>query len=205
MNNLQELFWFFWTWGTFSFPKLPGNLISKTSSGSRNSNLYSFSRYLLGTFYGTTHFQLLSGLYIGRQKEPYNPIFISLTFFVSSTAFICIFVKKIRERYKDNKLLLQINIQIQTPPPPQFQYNNVKNNNPILNGLEMTLTVGIVFSTSLLLLVHFLAGQDEIDNYWIKSNYLELATSIIYKVIIPIVYLVKRKDVRNFMWTRIFN
>ena len=179
--------------------------VPKTSSGSGYSNLYSFSRYMLGTFYGTTHFQLLSGLYIGRQKEPYNPIFISLTFFVSSTAFICIFVKKIRERYKDKMILQQINIQIQTPPPPQFQYNNVKNNQPILNGLEMTLTVGISFTTALLIVVHFLASQDEKNQYWTKSNYLELATSLLFKVIIPIIYLVKRKDVRNFIWNTIFN
>ena len=160
---------------------------------------------MLGTFYGTTHFQLLSGLYIGRQKEPYNPIFISLTFFVSSTAFICIFVKKIRERYKDKMLLLQINIQIQTPPPPQFQYNNIKNNNPILNGLEMTLMVGIAFLTALLLVVHFVGSQDEKNQYWIKSNYLDLGTSTLFKVIVPIIYLVKRKDMRNFIWNTIFN
>ena len=159
---------------------------------------------MLGTFYETTHFQLLSGLYIGRPKGPYEQIYITTTFLISAIAFICVSLKKIKEKYKEKKLLQQINVQIQNPPA-QFQFNNVKNNVSLLNGIEMTLTVGIVFSTSLLLLVHFLAGQDEIDNYWIKSNYLELATSIIYKIIIPIVYLVKRKDVRNFMWTRIYN
>ena len=159
---------------------------------------------MLGTFYETTHFQLLSGLHIGSPQGPYEQIYITITSLISATAFICVSLKKIKEKYKEKKLLQQINVQIQNPPA-QFQFNNVKNNVSLLNGFEMTLTVGIVFSTSLLLLVHFLAGQDEIDKYWIKSNYLELATSIIYKVIIPIVYLVKRKDVRNFMWTRFFN
>ena len=102
-------------------------------------------------------------------------------------------------------LLQQINIQIQTPPPPQFQYNNVKNNNPILNGLEMTLMVGIAFLTALLLVVHFVGSQDEKNQYWIKSNYLDLGTSTLFKVIVPIIYLVKRKDLRNFIWNTIFN
>ena len=53
----------------------------------------------------------------------------------------------------------QINIQIQTPPshpPTQFNTQFVKNNDPLMNEFEMTLTVAIVFSTTLLLLVHFM-------------------------------------------------
>ena len=74
-----------------------------------------------------------------------------------------------------------------------------------MNEFEMTLIAAIVFSTTLLLLVHFLASQDERNQYWVKSTYLELASSVIYKVIIPITYLVKRKDVRTFIWNTIFN
>ena len=171
---------------------------------------------MLGTFYGTTHFQLLSGLYIGRQKEPYSLIFLTITSFISTVALICMTGKKIKERYKDKKLLQQINIYIQNPPaqfqhnneknpPPQFQYNNVKNNVSLLNGFEMTMMVGFIFLTSLLLLVYFLASQDEMNQYWVIANYLELATSIIFKVINPIIYLVKRKDVRNFIQNTISN
>ena len=121
---------------------------------------------------------------------------------------MCVYAKKIRERYKDKMLLKQINIQIQTPPshpPNQFNTQFVKNNDPLMNEFELTLTVAIVFSTTLLLLVHFLASQDERNQYWFKSTYLELACSVIYKVIIPITYLVKRKDVQTFIWNTISN
>ena len=171
---------------------------------------------MLGTFYGTTHFQLLSGLYVGRQKDPYSLVFLTITSFISAAAFFCATGKKIKERYKDKKLLQQINIHIQNPPaqfqhnneknpPPQFQYNNAKNNVSLLNGFEMTMMVGFIFLTSLLLLVYFLASQDEMNQYWVIANYLELATSIIFKVINPIIYLVKRKDVRNFIQNTISN
>ena len=121
---------------------------------------------------------------------------------------MCVYAKKIKERYKDKMLLQQINIQIQTHPPhPPTQFNTqfVKNNDPLMNEFEMTLTVAIVFSTTLLLLVHFLASQDERNQYWVKSIYLEFACSVIYKVIIPITYLVKRKDVQTFIWNTISN
>ena len=162
------------------------------------------SRYILGTFYETTHFQLLSGLYVGRQKEIYAALFIAVNLVISAAASFCALIKIIKERYKDKKLLRQINVQI-TNPPAKFQYNNVKSNVSIMNGYEMILTVGIVFSTSLVLLVHVFSGQDENNQYWVKTNYLELATSMIYKVIIPITYLVKRRDMRNFIWNEIFN
>ena len=121
---------------------------------------------------------------------------------------MCVYVKKIRERYKDKTLLQQISIQFQTPPakpPTQFNTQFVKNNDPLMNEFEMTLVVAIVFSTTLLLLVHFLASQDERNQYWVKLTYLELACSVIYKVIIPITYLAKRKDVQTYIWNTISN
>ena len=169
-----------------------------------NFNFDSNSRYMLGTFYGTTQFQLLSGLYVGRQKEPYSLIFLTITSFISTVALICMTGKKIKERYKDKKLLQQINIQIPNPPA-QFQYNNEKNNVSLLNVFEMTLLVGIMFLISLLLLVYFLTSKDEISYYWVEANHLELVTSIIFKVINPIIYLVIRKDVRNFIQNTISN
>ena len=159
---------------------------------------------MLGTFHGSTHFQLLSGFYIGRQEEIYYPIFIILTFIISATAFLCASYKKIREKHKDKIFLRQINVQIQTLPPVQHQYNNVKNNVFLFNGFEITLTVGIVFSISLLGLSYFFASKDDIDHYWANYIYVELAAFVVWKVVIPIIYLMKRKDVRNFIWNTIF-
>ena len=158
---------------------------------------------MLGTFYGTTHFQLLSGIYIGRQNEPYAPIFITITSSISASAFICVSAKRIKERYKDRTLLQNINVKIKNPTI-LYQYNNAKHNTPLLNGYEMTLIVGIVFAITLIFLVHALAIEDEIDEYWLKSIYLGRVTDIIYKVIIPIIFLTKRGDVRNFIWNTAF-
>ena len=161
---------------------------------------------MLGTFHGSTHFQLLSGFYIGRQEEYYYPIFIILTFIISATAFLCASYKKMREKHKDKILLRKIIVQIQTPPPVQhqYQYNNEKNNVFLFNGFEITLTVGIVFSISLLGLSYFLAIKDDINHYWANYIYVELAAFVVWKVVIPIIYLMKRKDVRNFIWNTIF-
>ena len=155
---------------------------------------------MLGTFHGSTHFQLLSGFYIGRQEEYYYPIFIILAFIVSATSFLCASCKKIKEKYKDKILLQKINVQIQTPPPVQLQYNNVKNNVFLFNGSDITLTVGIVFSISLLGLSYYFASKDDINHYWANYIYVELAAFVVWKVVIPIIYLMKRKDVRNFIW-----
>ena len=75
---------------------------------------YNF-RYMLGTFHGTTHFQLLSGFYIGRQEESYWPIFSILICFISLISFMCVSYKKTKEKYRDKILLQQINVQIQNP------------------------------------------------------------------------------------------
>ena len=161
-------------------------------------------RYMLGTFHGTTHFQLLSGIYIGRQKEYYLPIFIILMCIISAIAFFCVSYKRSKEKYNDKIFLQHINILIQTPSTVQHQYNNEKNNVLLFNGYEITMTVGIVFSICLLVLSYFFASKDDINHYWANYIYIELAAFIIFKVIIPIIYLVKRKDVRNFIRNNYF-
>ena len=72
---------------------------------------YNF-RYMLGTFHGTTHFQLLSGFYLGRQNEYYQTTFITLTCIISATAFICVSYKRFKEKYKDKILLHHINVAV---------------------------------------------------------------------------------------------
>ena len=157
---------------------------------------------MLGTFHGATHFQLLSGFRIGRQEQPYWPIFITIPCLISVASLICVSGKKIVEKYKDKKFLQQINIQIHNPQI-QSQYNNLKNNVSLLNGFEITLIVGIVFTFSLLILANIFANQS-VNQYWANAINLELVSFIIYKVIIPIIYLAKRRDVRNFIWNTYF-
>ena len=159
---------------------------------------------MLGTFHGTAHFQLLSGLYIGRQEELYWTIFFTLTCLISLASLICVTGKKIKEKYKDKILLKNINVQIQNQPVQEefdtiSMFNNVKNNVPLLNGFQIMLTVGIAFSIALVFIVHSFVIQDDINHPWINSIYLELVVNIIYKLVIPIIYLAKRRDVRKFI------
>ena len=68
----------------------------------------------------------------------------------------------------------------------------------------MTLVIGTAFSIFLLILTNHLASQGDANKNWANSIYLELASYFIYKVIIPITYLAKRRDVRNFIWNDYF-
>ena len=43
------------------------------------------------------------------------------------------------------------------------------------------------------------------DENWIKYLYQEFATMTIYKVIVPILSLWSKKDLRTFMWRIIYN
>ena len=158
ISVIKALLIFKWSWivgideqfaGTFSILLNVGYVLVSQSARfvhnlKRFWNYFSFDsifRYLLGSFHGTLDFQLLSGLYLGRQKNWYATIFLTITFSISTSSFILVFVKKIKERYKEKILLQQINIQI-PDASAQNHFNNVQNNVAILSGIEMTMIVG---------------------------------------------------------------
>ena len=74
--------------------------------------MYNLFRYFLGTFYESVHFQLLTGIKIGYQREPFWPIFLAITLLLSGVAFLSVNLKKMKERYRDRKFLQKININI---------------------------------------------------------------------------------------------
>ena len=74
--------------------------------------MYNLFRYCLGTFYGSVHFQLLTGIKLGYEREPFWPIFLAITLLLSGVAFLSVNLKKMKERYRDLKFLQKININI---------------------------------------------------------------------------------------------
>ena len=50
-------------------------------------------RYWLGTFHDSAHFQLLSGIKLGYQRNIYAPIYLSITTFTSVIAITCANIK----------------------------------------------------------------------------------------------------------------
>ena len=74
--------------------------------------MYNLFRYCLGTFYESVHFQLLTGIKLGYQREPFWPIFLAITLVLSGAAFLSVNLKKMKERYRDLKFLQKININI---------------------------------------------------------------------------------------------
>ena len=62
--------------------------------------------------YGSTHFQLMSGIRIGQPKELHFKIFTSLITFVSGVATLSINIKRMKEWYKEKMILQQMNINL---------------------------------------------------------------------------------------------
>ena len=75
-------------------------------------NSYNLFRYFLGTFHGSVHFQLLTGINLGYQHERFMPIFLAITILLSGVSFLSVNLKKMKERYQDRKFLQNININI---------------------------------------------------------------------------------------------
>ena len=63
----------------------------------------------------------------------------------------------------------------------------------------MTLIAGIPFLLVVVLLVIKWFGNDRKMDFWSQYYIQENALIVIYKIVIPIIYLVKRKDFRIYI------
>ena len=99
---------------------------------------------MLGTFHRTVHFQLLTGLHLGHQEVAYWQIFIPLMLLIPTLAISCIIFKRIKEMYKDRKILQQININLKTQEP---KLSDIGNDYSILHEPEIAMAAKIAFST----------------------------------------------------------
>ena len=163
------------------------------------------SRYLLGSFFETMHFQLLSGIQLTIRPRLYGPIYFSIIFLTSTIAFVITNIKKMKERYKEWKFHqnINVNLNVQQHNEGQLQFNNVKNNFPLLSGFQIALLVGFVLTCHITF--WFLDYTFNDSKYYYKQYYIyililqELAL-FIFNIAMPLIYLIKNKKIRKCFW-----
>ena len=159
------------------------------------------SRYFLGTFFDSVHFQLLSGIKLTIRPKLYDSIYLSVIFLISAIAFVITYIKKMKERYKEWKFHQNINVNLikQQHYEGQLQFNNVKNNIPLLSGFQLALFVGFVLAGNITFL--FLDYTfNESMYFYTQYFYKGLALIFIYNIVIPLLYLIKKKKMRKYLW-----
>ena len=124
-----------------------------------------------------------------------------IIFFISGIAFVITNIKKGKEKYKEWKLHQNIivNLIIQQPQEGQLPYNNVKNNVPLLNGFEIVVLVGFIVTICAVLLILNLTTNSS-KYFYQQFVYKEFAMMLFYNVIGPAIYLIKKKDLRKYVW-----
>ena len=166
---------------------------------SKKTFLFNF-RYFLGSFFYTVHFQLLSGIQLMPRLSIYGLIYHSIIFLLSAVAFVITNIKKMKERYKEWKFHQNINVNLNKQPyEGQMQFNNVKNNFPLLSGFQIALLVGFVIAGNVTFWFLDYAFND--SKYYYKQFMFKTITLIfIYNIVIPIIYLIKKKEMRKYWW-----
>ena len=145
------------------------------------------------------HFQLLSGIQVSIRPRLHGPIYLSIIFLTSGIAFFITNIKKFKERYKEWKFHRNININLNQPQlhEGQLQFNNVKNNFPLLTGFQIALLVGFVLAGNVTFWFLEYAFND--SKYFYKQFlYKELTLIFVYNIVIPLIYLIKKKRMRKY-------
>lgn len=150
------------------------------------------------------HFQLLSGIKLKYGKKVYGPLFLSIIFLTSGIAFVSTKFKKTKEKYKEWKFLQQIvvNLNIQQHEDSeegQLKFNNVKNNVQLLDGLEIVVFVGFIVTICAILLILNLTTNSS-KSFHQQFVYKEFAMMLFYNIIGPAIYMIKKKDMRKYVW-----
>ena len=164
------------------------------------------------------HFQLLSGIKFSDGQGVYGPIYLSIILLTSVIAFVSTNIKKIKERYKEWIFHQKINNNLNKQQPKNgdvseaseplgvFCYNGqlpfkniVKNNIPLINGFEMAVIVGFVFAICIALLFLRRTTYDS-KNFYKQFLLKELTLTSIYNIVIPVIYLTKKKKMRKCFW-----
>ena len=146
-------------------------------------------------------FQLLSGIKLKYGTKAYGPIFLSIIFLTSGIAFVSTNIKKVKEKYKEWKFhqKIVVNLNNQQPEDGQLKFNNVKNNVPLLNGFEIVVLVGFIVTICAVLLILNLTTNSS-KYFHQQFVYKEFAMMLFYNVIGPAIYLIKKKDLRKYVW-----
>ena len=142
------------------------------------------------------------GIYcLEYETKVYGPVFLLIIFFISGIAFVITNIKKAKEKYKEWKLHQNIivNLIIQQPQEGQLPYNNVKNNVPLLNGFEIALSFGFMVVICVVLLILNITTNCS-KYFYQKFVYREFAMMFFYNIIYPVIYFIKKKDMRKYVW-----
>ena len=144
---------------------------------------------------------------VGENKLPmFWKIYITVTLLISGISFVSLNIKKLSERLKDKQIKNKVNVMI--PPPNTGQYciemkskqflkiNNSRHNEPMFTGIQMISVVSFAFGFVLVNLFLSLF----IDYHKIFFYQVMILEPLLLKVIIPIIYLLFRNDVRSFIY-----
>ena len=177
-------------------------------------------RYFLGSMYESLEFQILSGIKI-KDRNIFWTIYVLIMLTVLTIALGSMTVKKMIEKFKEYRIqkTVHVNLQKQSPQisifnfiadnsnevqPSSNQLNNKKHNVPILSGFEMAVfgyaTVARIIAFAIVMLFY---GE---NTEFIKhQTYMlrKLSFSIFFSLILPTMYLYKRKDLRQFISSNI--
>ena len=162
-------------------------------------NFLLISRYFLGHFH-TEHFQLLSGIKFTLRPRLYGKIYFSIIFLTTAIAFVTTNIKKITERYKEWKFHRHIIVNlIEQPCEGQLQFNNVKNNFPLLSGFQITLLVGFVLAGNI---TFWFLNYTFKDSMYFYKQFLfkQFTLAFIFNIVVPLIYLIKKKMMRKYLW-----
>ena len=106
-----------------------------------------------------------------------------------------------KERYEEWKFHQNINVNLneQQHNEGQLQFNNMKNNFPLLTGFQIALLVGFVLVGNV---TFWFLEYTFNDSKYFYTQYLlkELALVFIYNIVMPLIYLIKKKKMRKYIW-----
>ena len=157
-------------------------------------------RYFVGSFFYAVHFQVLSGIKITQRPRLYGQI-SSIIFLGSVIALVITNIKKMKEKYKEWKYHRNINVNLNEQQPYQghLQFNNVKNNSPLLGGFQTVLLVGLILAGNITF--WFLEYTFNDSKYFYKQFMFKQSTlEFVYNIVVPLIYLIKKKKMRRYFW-----
>ena len=121
-------------------------------------------------------------------------------FLTSAIAFVITNVKKMKERYKERKFHQKINVNLNEQPyAGQRQFNNVKNNVPLFNGFQIALLVGFIFASLITFWSLDYAFNDS-KHFYKQFVFKDIFLVFVYNIIVPLIYLIKKKKMRKYFW-----
>ena len=114
-----------------------------------------------------------------------------------AVAFVATNIKKMKERYKEWKLHQSVIVNLILNE--QQKFNNVKNNFPLLNGFQIALLVGFVLAGNIIFWFLNYSFKDS-KNFYKQFLLKQFALAFIFKILVPLIYLIKKKKMRKYLW-----